>query len=441
MSLPLSLELAELPSPQHRAGLAGLVAILHLLRLDSSYQLAAQRLDLDLDLGTLERLFTVLYQGTDAVRLRVTRPTGVESEQVTLRQADGTEAVRYRYLQRRPAGCWLSHLPHHQLWQDVVWQTLRSVLLTRKVYNQPTDQLARSVFSALQRQARGQQASLPLAGPLYAGARARTAEGVNCKALPHHALLLHFAHAVALPFMVGGEGQGKSNWTFRLLAYPDPDDLMLLSQPVTLPARVSGIHEAGLCCLHACSHLPRVFLALFEEKGHSSSVVQALHLRRAPGMETGYSRWAQPLRDTTWRGLVSENLTQRRDPRHGLGRLLRTVPAQPEDAHSLCPAHLSLVEGFLRAATQQKFGNLANPDQRSAARRRLALDLRRRLRSAHSSLAVAALMLEMAAISNQHLEAYSPSSTTADDLLHALAACGQGAHLKEISEPDEETPV
>ena len=260
MSLQLRLPLDPLPSPQHRAGLAGLCLLLP--HLDAPHEVLPHELHLTLDHAALGRLFAHLYQS------------------ITVTRKERTEL--------RPTGSWLASLKWHEstlaLWQDSIWYTLRGTAGARGIYQNPGP-TASNLWKALEKEAAGRPANLKLSGSILVGARGANAEGHDLRVTPSHTLLLHFAHAVATPYRTVNE---EGEFAGTVWVFPDLDDLTTVQQTLECSARpqvVAHEWEAGQHLL-AATGVPRALCARLEQAGHDTHLKALCTVRREPGLPT-----------------------------------------------------------------------------------------------------------------------------------------------------------
>lgn len=243
-TLKLRYDLADLPSSQHRAGLAGLVAMLDWRRdsvgstkgIARLAELSFSHAILELDQAGLEDLFDHLYAATEEDRPepkpRRNKKTGEavlwrrteEREVANAKTGKTTTKTYYLYPQIVPRGAFLLERdPTREgegglwvkLWRDMTWQIMRGVPATRKPYEEraqgkaTTD--AKKMWAALAKNS-GRGTSIELPSTYFLGAQAQTAEGVAFRDRAHHLLLLHFWSLVAqvyVPQVLGDDGRGK----------------------------------------------------------------------------------------------------------------------------------------------------------------------------------------------------------------------------------------
>lgn len=215
--LRLRYHLHELPSAQHKAGLAGLVFLSRSMQsrgLTGHIEIVAMDADsaeIVVSLDSLKTTFDDLY---DAVWRELYSPSkwaGKEPkriEEVPVKgDATGKTEKRFVYDEFRPTGGFFAHLldggagsPWLRLWQDMLWAVLRAQPTTRGDYEarasrQPLS-IADKTWEALLKAAKGRTKSKliveSIAGSLFVGAQASSAERVSFQGPVELNLLLHF---------------------------------------------------------------------------------------------------------------------------------------------------------------------------------------------------------------------------------------------------------
>ena len=223
--LELDYNLAELPSSQHRAGLAGLVLMVKWLGRDKSRKGICElaRLDehgatLRIDQTGLRELFDEIYaaskeeQERDAVlknkKKEVIPPLREEKKTVTdPKTGKSKEKTVYIYSVVVPRGAFLvAYDPSAQndkgvwikLWRDMIWGILRGVPSTRRPFDKRAEgqftEDADNVWQDLQRPV---DYTVDLPSTYFIGAQASNAENVPFKDRARFQFLLHFWPFVA----------------------------------------------------------------------------------------------------------------------------------------------------------------------------------------------------------------------------------------------------
>jgi CRISPR-associated protein Cmx8 len=252
--LELDYNLAELPSSQHRAGLAGLVLMVDWLQRRGTNKGVCQltRLDgrggtLRIDLPGLEALFDEVYGATMEEQPRpqpfkdkqkqVVPPLREERQQeVDPKTGKVKTKTVYIYPFTVPRGAFVADLDPSangqqgvwvKLWRDMVWNILRGVPATRvpfesRARGEHPDDVAK-LWKELDRPA---HYSVDLPSTYFIGAQATSAENISFKDRARYQFLLHFWPYVAqiyVPAVINNEG-GR-DFAGYALAVPDVSDL------------------------------------------------------------------------------------------------------------------------------------------------------------------------------------------------------------------------
>jgi hypothetical protein len=301
-SLSLRYQLAELPTSQHRAGLAGLVLMIDWLkRLPASKQEALcklSRLDdtgatLEIDLAGLSRLFDVLYEASseeqESAQLRKNKkgekvePLREETRTETDEKGKTKTKTVYFYPVTIPRGAFLPDLdpaaqndkgPWVKLWRDMLWSIMRGVPATRKPFEnraeraQLTAELATAsaarkveistelaeLHAAIDKECadvwgellRPETYSLELPSTYFLGAQAKTAELVPFYDKARYQFLLHFWPLVAqvyVPAVVGFDG--KREFIGYAVSIPDIAQLQTFCEEFPSVLKSRGIDLSG----------------------------------------------------------------------------------------------------------------------------------------------------------------------------------------------------
>lgn len=258
-ALDLEYNLAELPSSQHRAGLAGLVLMVRWLERDKSRKGVCEIVrgdehgaTLRIDQTGLQELFDETYaaskeeQERDAVlknrNKEVIPPLREEKKTVTdPKTGKSKEKTIFVYPVVIPRGAFLvAYDPSAQdgtgvwikLWRDMIWGILRGVPATRRPFNERSEgkftEDADKVWQDLHRPA---DYTVDLPSNYFIGAQASNAENVPFKDRARFQFLLHFWTFVAqvyVPATVAYDSktkQTKSKFIGYALAIPDVANL------------------------------------------------------------------------------------------------------------------------------------------------------------------------------------------------------------------------
>lgn len=253
--LELDYQLAELPSSQHRAGLAGLVLMVRWLERQDTNQGICELARLD-ELGAtlrinelgLEALFNEAYAASREEQERpqpfknknkeIVPPLREEVRQETDPKSGKTkEKTVYIYPVVIPKGAFLIDLDPSaernkgvwvKLWRDMVWSIFRGVPATRKPFEDraagihPDD--AAKVWNDLTQPL---HYSVDLPSTYFIGAQANNAENVPFKDRARFQFLLHFwpfAAQTYVPALINNEGE--RDFVGYALAIPDVANLI-----------------------------------------------------------------------------------------------------------------------------------------------------------------------------------------------------------------------
>jgi CRISPR-associated protein Cmx8 len=259
--LTLDYHLAELPSSQHRAGLAGLVLVVQWLARQPAFKQEIEngaickvaRLDdkgatLEINQAGLAVLFNEIYDASTEEQERpqplknkqkeVIPPLREEERQET--DAKGKQKTKkvYIYPIVVPRGSFLADPSYDQssdgkngrwvkLWRDMVWSILRGVPATRKPFEVRaeggTAEDAKAVWSQL---LQPNEFTVDLPSTYFLGAQANNAENIPFKDRARFQFLLHFwlfAAQIYVPAVVNNEG--KRDFLGYAIAIPDVANL------------------------------------------------------------------------------------------------------------------------------------------------------------------------------------------------------------------------
>ncbi len=262
----LDYQLAELPSSQHRAGLAGLVLIVQewldrqpefKKKVEEGAICKLTRLDdkgatLELNQAGLVALFDEIYGATLELQdydKPKTKGKGTDKKTVPWldikeiefvdKKAGKNKAKKvYIYEDVIPKGSFLADQSYDQssdgknghwlkLWRDMVWSILRGVPATRKPFEVRaeggTAEDAKSVWTQLLQPS---EFTVDLPSTYFLGAQANNAENTPFKDRARFQLLLHFwlfAAQIYVPAVVNNEG--KRDFVGYAIAIPDVANL------------------------------------------------------------------------------------------------------------------------------------------------------------------------------------------------------------------------
>ncbi len=239
-SVELKYTLTELPSSQHRAGLAGLVMLLQDLEKGDRVtgalkELSDRGVSVVLNETGLKNLLDEVYaaseelQGRDAA-FKGVEPTKIEEQEFVDPKTNKSKLKKvYYYPQIVPKGQFLEASDETQnkvwikLWRDMVWQIMRGVPATRRPYEDRASGKDSSDIKSTWKQI-SQEFDKPtdLASTYFIGAQAANAERVNFKDLGRYQFLLHFwtfATQIYVPQSI--DRDNKRTFEGYCLAVPD----------------------------------------------------------------------------------------------------------------------------------------------------------------------------------------------------------------------------
>lgn len=254
--LDLEYDLFSLPTAQHKAGLAGLLLLIDVMKKRGAPNVPeignAGRgiVKLRLDEESSQALFDEVYDAAMVEKPQRTKrkDKNKKEELAPIRTYEETSSDRktgkekkvtwYVYEDLRPKGQLLKDLgapsPWLRLWQDALWSTLRGIPLTRTPYeerlkgrhaNEGAKTWASLQHSAKTR-AKGRLFAEDISSSVFLGAQANSAEKAPFLGRPEENLLLHFWPLVARVFRPEVIGRdGKAQFQGYVFAVPDVADL------------------------------------------------------------------------------------------------------------------------------------------------------------------------------------------------------------------------
>lgn len=245
--LRLTYDLYELPSAQHKAGLAGLLLLIRHMEPCGFgpppviEALAHHRAEISLTQASLQAIFDNLYAAEwDEIRSKA-KWQGKEPKRIeTIENGEtGKSDKFFIYDEFRPSGHLFRHLlnggaqsPWLKLWQDMLWSVLRAQPATRIEYQRRADgepaAIATTVWAQLLKaRTKGGSVTDGIAGSVYIGAQDRNAERVPFAGLVETNLLLHFWQLVTpvfVPQTIDIKKERRAEQGF-LLCIPEVADL------------------------------------------------------------------------------------------------------------------------------------------------------------------------------------------------------------------------
>lgn len=277
-------DLAELPSSQHKAGLAGLAICVRYLERKPDLAgicrieaLDPDGLTLKVDRTGMQSLFDDVYAASleeqerdkplqNKAKVEIPPKRTFEKTVMDKKGVEKTKTV-YVYLQTVPRGGIINEWDASpagstplwvKLWRDLVWTTLRGVPATREPYECRAEaRPATDGAEAWDELAHGPLASVPLPSTYYLGAQATTAENVSFRDIARMRVLLHF-WPFAVPIYVPAvtDREGNRDFVGYALVIPDIVDLEGFVADWSQVARERGTEPSGYRPRDAVVDLP-----------------------------------------------------------------------------------------------------------------------------------------------------------------------------------------
>lgn len=216
--IALSYDLFDLPSAQHKAGLAGLLLLIESLQqrgvspLPGVNNLSATSVHLTFSQDSMQTVFDDLYDAAQVERRFKSKWNRKvpKREEIFESQDEKTGKVKkikeYVYDVVEPKASFLEH--HYpgvekgwlKLWRDMLWNTLRAQPRTRNVYEQRAraqpskegESIWKALSKSVQRKKQAQPIVDKISGSLFICAQASNAERIPFQGVIDQNLLLHF---------------------------------------------------------------------------------------------------------------------------------------------------------------------------------------------------------------------------------------------------------
>lgn len=248
--IELKYNLYDLPSAQHKAGLAGLLLMIESMKrrkmkdVPKIASLSSTEAVIQVDPRSLQALFDDYY---DAQKVEVSSKTKwqgqdpLREEEVEIELAEGRKKKEKRFVYRatQPKAAFLAALnggsePWLKLYRDMLWSTLRSRPTTRGIYDTraegaPAGEAGLTWKLLVKCNAPERAGKMPVASissAIFIGAQDTNAEQVPFQGTAEQNLLLHFwpvAARIFAPFKV--DVKGDSVDAGYVFAIPEPSDL------------------------------------------------------------------------------------------------------------------------------------------------------------------------------------------------------------------------
>jgi len=249
--LELTYQLAELPSAQHRAGLAGLVLMVDYLHRQSWLEQREDAIvtftDLDefgatlrLNLEGLKALFDLTYAAFSQERSteqKIKKYDRIEDVEIKDAKGKPKQVKRYYYQVTVPQGAFLPDWDTSsedsdnglwvKLWRDMLFSIVRGVPATRNPFNNRVNGAYSKDTEDLWKELKHPEKSTGQSGNYYLGAMALNAESVPIKDTVRYQFLLHFWSFVTQVYRPATFNKdGRREPTGYALAVPDVANLI-----------------------------------------------------------------------------------------------------------------------------------------------------------------------------------------------------------------------
>jgi CRISPR-associated protein Cmx8 len=297
--LTLDYQLAELPSSQHRAGLAGLVLIHRWLEHNSDFR---QKIDdgmickispssegakIEINQLGLESLFNEIYAATSELTIETKLRTNKKGEEIQPEEINEEDIIDkktnqpkidkatgevqkkiiYRYPVAIPKGSFLADSQYDKssdgknglwikLWRDVVWSILRGVPATRKPFeSRATGDYKQDAGIVWQELSKSETLVVDLPSTYFLGTQASNAEAIPFKDRARYQFLLHFwlfAAQIYIPQVIKTKKDKESkqhveqrDFIGYAIAIPDVTDLKRFCDRFLVQLGKRGIEKSG----------------------------------------------------------------------------------------------------------------------------------------------------------------------------------------------------
>ena len=250
--IEIDYKLAELPSAQHRAGLAGLVLMGRELRQQPWFlerenpviefsKISEYSATLKVNLEGLKALFDLAYKASKEERVTETKIKKYDRiEEFEVQDKKGKTKLKKRYIysvvvphgaflpvwdkssDEEDKGLWI------KLWRDMLWNIIRGVPATRNSFNNRCEgnvysQDAEKIWQEL----KNPEKQVGQSGNYFLGSMASNAENIPTKDLVKYQFLLHFWVFVAQVYCpMTLDKDGKREFSGYAIAVPDVANLV-----------------------------------------------------------------------------------------------------------------------------------------------------------------------------------------------------------------------
>ncbi|MCI5148544.1 MAG: type I-MYXAN CRISPR-associated protein Cmx8 [Candidatus Electrothrix sp. MAN1_4] len=268
-TLTLSYSLFDLPTAQHKAGLAGLLVMIESMRrrglepLPEIVDFGPTQVTLALTPESLQVLCDDLF-AAEIIEIQVkSKWQGAapkDTVEVTVEQnGKKKQEKRFVYDILQPKGLFLqTFFPDNngawiELWRNMLWNVLRAQPATRKVYeersrNEPSGvakELYTSLVKEMKQAEKGKKVTESIAGSVFIGAQSKNAETVSFAGMPSHNFLLHFWHIVTLIFVPRTFTLERAKDKAGRIKWQDHGLAIVIPEPAHLEDFVGGMDFDG----------------------------------------------------------------------------------------------------------------------------------------------------------------------------------------------------
>ena len=280
--LTLDYQLAELPSSQHRAGLAGLVLVIQWLERQPGFnekvangtickftKIEESGATLELNQMGVEALFDEIYAASTEEQERnqllknsrtkeIIEPLREEERQETTKDGKKKTKKVFIYPVVVPKGSFLADSSFDKsfkenkghwikLWRDVVWSIIRGLRTTKEPYEKRAkgeyNKDAQKVWEQL---IKSEEFTVDLPSTYFLGAQANNAENIAFKDRARFQFLLHFwlfAAQIYVPQIINNEG--SRDFVGYALAIPDIAYLVWFCEELSAILKERGCEISG----------------------------------------------------------------------------------------------------------------------------------------------------------------------------------------------------
>jgi CRISPR-associated protein Cmx8 len=382
--LILHYRLFDLPTAQHKAGLAGLLVMIESMQrrglepLPEIVDLSPTGVTISLDRDSLQTLCDDLFDA-EIIEIQIKSKwqgsAPKETVEVTVEQNGKTkQEKRFVYDILQPKGLFLqAFFPDKngawiELWRNMLWNILRAQPATRKVYeertrNEPSGvatELYTSLAKEMKQAQKGKRVTESIAGSVFIGAQSKNAETVSFAGVPSQNFLLHFWHIVSLIFVPrtftlerAKDKAGRIKWQDHgfALVIPEPSHLDYFSEEIRdtlmgLDTEKSGkrpkraiidLHqEGGLEYLYYLVHrrsnavdcVSAVEIYHIHKQGNNVRMLAAERIAPSKGMLDKYERLRKDRKNPLFKRFYLQNILQGTPWHQGSLDIMVTYPAE-----------------------------------------------------------------------------------------------------------------